>query len=243
MVNVKDVKKALEFDKQTEVADREYIGTPVSKPITNKRGRKPKVTEPKEAVLWRKFYAVDHSDISFWVPERNAFYQTEVGVHRSTMKSGFICSAKSLAMATVAEVAKCAPAGMITIRDMKFIEDIRHLFYALDLENLKNLGTNERLSNNPDPFTGDTQLARARAHFLHVIAAPMIDAFGSFMYAHPMGAADAGLPALIQTRHPNILYLEVPEGTEKAYHPDNYPIIPLKDDDRPRVVKRKVIKI
>ena len=166
--------------------------------------------------LSRKYFAVDQARIAFWFPFiKREKVLTEKGTFTTQdSESGFDCIIEDLAQCTVEEIAQCAPPGYITLRNRTSIEDISHLFYAIDLDNLTDR------AYNPIP---EGKIPTLIAYFMHIVARPKIDPKSrAVMVANPKGAELAGLPPLIQSVDPYVCYLECADDTLGSYNPDDY---------------------
>lgn len=198
-------------------------------------GNKVEYRKPKVRPLSRRYYAVDTCHVGFWVDEKPAFYMVAgVGEVQAKEKSGFNCMIKDLSMCTIDEIARYSPPSMITITPEGDILAVKHRFYPIHLEQL--------LDNGLKPLSQERG-QRAKAVFIHKVAAPIIDMSGMQQQQWPAGAQYYGLPSLFSTVTNYICYQEVPDGTKNSYNPQDYDLLGLDEGSGPISVKRrKVIK-
>ena len=201
--------------------------------VIDKKGEKRRIIRPKEKSQFsRKYFAVDLARVSFWVQERPAWYHTEVGMVRSQQTSGFDAIITDMVMCTVEEVARRCPPMSITIIDEKYIQDIKHMFYPIHLDKLK---------DKTGRMLPPGKIQRAQALFIHVVAAPEIDPDTMLVgKMWPKGAQYHKLPPLNQTVHENIVYIDVPHGTPKSYDPDKFELMDLETGGGPTTYRRSV---
>lgn len=217
----------------TVLADLDRRSETVDRVIHTSNGSRYK--KPPQRSLSRKYFAVNVCRVGWWVPERPAFYETEIGVKRSQQASGFDAVAKDLTFATVSEMVKCCPPGYITVRDKQWIEDISALLYPISLDKLKSKSGTEKLPQD--------KADRARAHFIHVTCAPHIE--DGFHHTQNVEGAEALSlpPTFLSTVYEKVVYVEVPDGTPGSYNPDDYTVMALEGGDKPEVRRTKIIKV